>query len=88
MLRVSCFTKKVMTKRRSSVFTHGEAADNNFDWTDNESESDVNDMPLVSDFEDEVNSNEGVDTEENNKDDIPGRPTKKLLTKKEDSFMI
>ena len=80
MLRVLSFTKKVMTKKRSSVFARDKAADNILDWTDNERESDVNGMRLVSDFKDEVSSNEGLDA--NNKDDILVSPTKKLLTKK------
>ena len=82
MLRVFSFTKKVMTKKRSSVFARDKAADNILDWNDNERESDVNGMRLVSDFKDEVSSNEGPDADENNKDDILVSPTKKLLTKK------
>ena len=39
-------------------------------------------MPLVSDFEDQVITNESRNADEHNEDDIPVTPAKKIFAKK------
>ena len=78
-----------MSKRRSAVLSPGEALADIIDWIENEGDDEIDEMPLVSDFEEDLSSNESEDACENDDgdDDIVVRPPRKLLTKNA-SFMI
>ena len=73
-----------MSKRRSAVLSPGEALADIIDWIENEGDDEIDEMPLVSDFEEDLSSNESEDACENDDgdDDIVVRPPRKLLTKK------